>query len=62
VVLLVLFIGLLWLLGLMCGNERRSYVTNLSMQAMGTIGALLHGPPAPSPANTRAGRRKRHTS
>ncbi len=44
VVLLVLFTGLLWLLGLMCGRERRRYVTDLSQQAMGTIGVLLHGP------------------
>jgi hypothetical protein len=63
VVLLVLFIGLLWLLGLMCGRGRRCYVTNLSLQAMGTIGALLRGPPAPPPpAHARTGRRKRHTS
>lgn len=46
VVLLVLFTGLLWLLGLMCGRERRRYVTDLSRQAMGAIGVLLHGPPA----------------
>ena len=58
VVLLVLFTGLLWLLGLMCGSERRCYVANLSLQAMGAIGALLHGPPAPPPsARTRAARR-----
>jgi|HubBroStandDraft_5_1064220.scaffolds.fasta_scaffold143743_1 hypothetical protein len=50
VVLLVLFTGLLWLLGLMCGRERRRYVTNLSRQAMGAIGTLLHGPPAPPSA------------
>jgi hypothetical protein len=47
VIMLVLFMGLLWLLGLMCGRERRLYVTNLSQQAMEAIGALLHGPPAP---------------
>jgi hypothetical protein len=45
VVLLVLFTGLLWLLGLMCGRERRRYVTNLSQQALNVIGELLHGPP-----------------
>jgi hypothetical protein len=43
-VLLVVFIGLLWLLGLMCGQDRRRYVTNLSRQAMATVGMLLHGP------------------
>ena len=47
VVLLVLFTGLLWLLGLMCGRERRRYVTGLSQQAMRAIGPLLHGPAAP---------------
>ena len=47
VVLLVLFTGLLWLLGLVCGRERRRYITNLSQQAMGAIGALLYGPSAP---------------
>jgi hypothetical protein len=55
VMMLVLFTGLLWLLGLMCGRERRQYVTNLSQQAMGAIGALLHGPPALSPPPTRSG-------
>ena len=50
VVLLVLFTGLLWLLGLVCGRERRRYVTNLSQQAMGVVGVLLHGPSAPSAA------------
>ena len=54
VVLLVLFTGLLWLLGLMCDRERRSYVTNLSCQAMEAIGALLHGPPALPPVPTHA--------
>jgi len=29
-VLLVLFIGLLWLLGLVCSADRRRYITNLS--------------------------------
>jgi hypothetical protein len=59
VVLLVLFTGLLWLLGLMCGSERRRYVTDLSRQAMGAIGALLHGPPTPQrpPPGDRIARR-----
>jgi hypothetical protein len=59
VVLLVLFTGLLWLLGYFGGRERRRYVTTLSQQAMGTLGALLHGPSAsssPTGARTR-GRR-----
>jgi hypothetical protein len=61
VVLLVLFTGLLWLLGLLCGRERRRYVTDLSRQAMGVIGALLHGPSAPLPplVHARMTRRQR---
>jgi putative Mn2+ efflux pump MntP len=55
VVLIVLFTGLLWLLGLMCGRDRRRYVTDLSQQAMGAISVLLHGsaavPPLPEPRN-----------
>ncbi len=43
VVLLVLFTGILWVLGLMCGKERRRCVTTLSQQAMTAIGVLLHG-------------------
>jgi hypothetical protein len=43
-VLLILFIGLLWLLGLVCDRDRRRYVTNLSQQAMAAVGVLLHGP------------------
>jgi hypothetical protein len=59
VVLLVLFTGLLWLLGLVCGRERRRYVTNLSQQTMGAIGAWLQGPPGPPPPSggTPASRR-----
>jgi hypothetical protein len=34
VILLMLFTGLLWLLGLVCGADRRRYVTDLSQQAM----------------------------
>lgn len=50
VVLLVLFTGLLWLLGLMCGRDRRRYVTDLSQQAMVAVGVLLHGPAGPTAA------------
>lgn len=35
VILLVLFTGLLWLLGLLCGHERRRYVTGFTRQSMG---------------------------
>lgn len=44
VILLVLYAGLLGLLGLLCGRERRKYVMNLSGQAMSTAGLLMHGP------------------
>jgi hypothetical protein len=47
-VLIVLFIGLMWPLGLLCNGERRRYVTELSRQAMGVVGQLLHGPEAAS--------------
>jgi hypothetical protein len=41
VALLVLFVGVLWLLGLACGEGRRKYVTTITRQAMGAIGALM---------------------
>ncbi len=60
VVLIVLFTGLLWLLGLMCGRDRRRYVTCLSRQAMATIGVLLHGssvlPPSTTPGTAQLDR------
>jgi len=37
IAILVLFTGLLWLLALPCGKERRSYVTTLSAQAMRAV-------------------------
>jgi hypothetical protein len=40
--LIVIFNGLLWLLGLFCGPGRRKYVTALSQQAMTTVGTLFH--------------------
>lgn len=40
VTLLSLFIGLLWLAGLACGNDRRQYVTTISEQAMRAISAI----------------------
>jgi hypothetical protein len=43
VIMLVLFLGLLWLIGLFCGKERRAYVMKLSSQAMTAIGSFLHG-------------------
>jgi hypothetical protein len=56
-VLLVLFTGLLWLLGLMCGRERRRYVIILSQQAMSALGVLLHGS---SPSTRAASRGRAH--
>jgi hypothetical protein len=56
-VLLVLFAGILWLLGLPCGKDRRAYVITLSKQAMDTVGTLLHGPlEPPPPRGTGTGR------
>jgi hypothetical protein len=54
VILLVLFTGLLWLLGLMCGRECRRYVADLSRQAMDAISALLHDPRPLGPRNVEA--------
>ena len=42
--ILVLFIGLLWLLALPCGKERRSYVTAISAQVMRAISTFMAGP------------------
>lgn len=39
--LIVLFIGLLWLIGLACGEQRRAYVIVISAQAMGKAHDLL---------------------
>jgi hypothetical protein len=41
--LLVLFAGLLWLIGLFCGKERRTYVMKISSQATATIRSVLSG-------------------
>ncbi len=60
VILLVLFMGLLWLLGFFAGRDRRRYVTTLSRHVMAAVGTLLHGPFVPLPpggASTRARRR-----
>jgi hypothetical protein len=53
--LLVLFAGLLWLLGLLCGRERRSYVITVSQQAMDVVGMLLLGTPGTRPQGPLAG-------
>jgi len=43
VTLLVLFTGLLWLLGLVSGKGGRQYVTKISEQAMCAASVILHG-------------------
>ena len=48
VVLLILFTGLLCLLGLVCDEQRRVYVTAISSRAMSTIEIMLHGPAVPA--------------
>jgi hypothetical protein len=58
VVLLVLFTGLLWLLGLICGRERRRYVTNLTQLAMSAVGGLLHEASDPAPGLSRIQRQE----
>jgi len=46
--LMIVFIGLLWWLGLMCGKDRRDYIIELSRQAMEAVRELLRGPDAGS--------------
>jgi hypothetical protein len=41
--MLMLFVGILWLLGLACGKDRREYVTAISEQAMRAASSLFHG-------------------
>jgi hypothetical protein len=43
--LIVVFVGLLWLIGLACGERRRAYVIVISGQAMGKVHDLLRSPP-----------------
>jgi hypothetical protein len=42
--LLVLFSGLLWLIGLCCGKERRAYIMKITSQATGTVRSVLSDP------------------
>jgi hypothetical protein len=37
VVLIVLFVGLLWVIGLFCSEKRRKYVTRISAQGLQTV-------------------------
>jgi hypothetical protein len=43
--LMVLFVGLLWLIGLACSERRRAYVIVISGQAMGKVHDLLRTAP-----------------
>jgi hypothetical protein len=43
-VLLILFVGLLWIAGLACGPDRRRYVAKVSQEAMAIIGMLMQHP------------------
>ena len=40
---LALAIGLLWLIGLLCGQRRRDYITGITQQAMSAIVGIFHG-------------------
>jgi len=50
--LLALFAGILWLIGLCCGKERRTYVVKLNSQVMGAISSIL-SPSADQPESHR---------
>jgi hypothetical protein len=50
VTLLVLFLGVLWLLGLVSGKDGRQYVTKISDQAMRAVSIMLHGASREDPA------------
>jgi hypothetical protein len=54
-VLLILFVGVLWILGLACGPDRRLYVTKVSHEAMAVIGILMHESPASLPRGRTPG-------
>jgi len=47
VTLITLLVGLLWLVGLACGKDRRQYVKQISDQALGAIVSIWQstGPP-----------------
>jgi hypothetical protein len=50
VVVLMLFIGPLWLLGLVCGKGGREYVTKISDQAMRAACTMLQGANSQDPS------------
>lgn len=55
---LALAVSLLWLLGLLCGKDRREYIARITQQAMSAIVGIFHGHvavfPATAAAETRA--------
>lgn len=53
VVLIVLFIGLLWLLGLVCRDKGKSYVLELTEHAVKAIKTLTRWQPASPPGARR---------
>ena len=46
-VLIVLFVGLLWLAGLFCGDKRRKYVTDVSKWALEALKGFFSDGPGP---------------
>jgi len=53
VVLIIMFTGVLCLLGLACGEKRREYVTTVSDRALSAIEVMLHGRPDSPPVRQR---------
>jgi hypothetical protein len=49
VTLLTVFTGILWLLGLVVGDKRREYVTEISNQAMRAASAMMGAALAENP-------------
>ncbi len=58
---LALAIGLLWLLGLLCGQRRRDYITGITQQAMSAIVGIFHGAAAAS-LSLKAAEKRRSSS
>jgi hypothetical protein len=53
VTLLSLFIGLLWLIGLACGEERRQYVMKISDQMMRAVSSIWQSALPPESSSNR---------
>jgi hypothetical protein len=54
---LALAVGSLWLLGLLCGKDRREYIIGITQQAMSAVVGIFHGAAAAS--STMAAAEKR---